>query len=326
MADTNLFRSSIARRCRPAAPFAIIAALALLLAACGSSSTSSASKHSGWPSTLVVGEVGQENSAALTSSLAPITNLVKKQLGVDLKVVTGTSYSSMIEAQKTGKAQIVLYGPFSWFIAKNKQKLNASLLAIPITAPGTNGSYYSQAVVNPTVSPDITSLNQAKGKSVCFSDPASTSGFLIPSYGLLQVGIDPQKDVKGTFAGSDSTTAIDVSKGQCQIGFTNTVNLPQAEQTHSVDPAKVKVIWQSQQIPASPLAISNSVPASLRTALGKLLINQANSPWLTDHGYCTSVSQCTTTTTQWGYAPPSVANYSLIGTVCKVTKSPACNG
>jgi hypothetical protein len=42
------------------------------------------------------------------------------------------------------------------------------------------------------------------------------------------------------------------------------------------------------------------------------------------HGYCSSEAECTKVTSQWGYAKPSLANYSTIGDICKITKSPSC--
>ena len=108
-------------------------------------------------------------------------------MDVTLKVDTGTSYSAMIEAQEAGKAQLVEYGPFSYEIAVH-QGVKITNVGLVTSAPNTDGSYYSLGVVDPQRTPSITSLKDATGKKVCFSDPASTSGYLYPSYGLLSVG------------------------------------------------------------------------------------------------------------------------------------------
>lgn len=271
-----------------------------------------------------MGEVGAENSTSLESSLAPVAKLMKEQLGITLKVVTGTSYASMIEAQQSGKAQLVTYGPFSYYIAKDLQHLNISIVGIPINKPNTDGSYHSLAVVNPAKNPDIASLADAKGKKVCFSDPSSTSGYLYPSYGLLQLGINPSKNVTPVFAGTDSATAVQAAKGSCQLGFTNTDSLPKAESQGQLKASDVKVIWTSPTIPGSPTAVSDSLPPSLVTALKNLFVNEANSAYLTAHGYCSSVGQCTNVMGRWGYTQGTDATFSQIAQVCKLTKSPAC--
>jgi phosphonate transport system substrate-binding protein len=304
------------------------AVTALVVAPFGFSAAASASVdqnsvNSSWPTSLTLGEVGQENATTLTTSLEPVIQLMKKELDITLNVVTGTSYASMIEAQQAGKAQLIGYGPFSYFIAKN-EGLKIENIGILITAPHTDGGYYSEGVVNPNVTPDIKSIKDFAGKKVCFSDPSSTSGYLYPSYGLLQAGISPTTGVTPVFAGTDTATALEVSKGACQVGFTNNLSLPPAEASKAINAADVKVVWKSVEIPGNPIAVSDSVPASLRTALESLLINKANSAYLTAHGYCSSVASCTTTMGGWGYANPSVFDISKIRNVCKLTKSPAC--
>jgi hypothetical protein len=53
-------------------------------------------------------------------------------------VATGTSYAAMIEAQQAGKAQLIEYGPFSYWIALNRG-LKIENVGIPITSPNTDG-------------------------------------------------------------------------------------------------------------------------------------------------------------------------------------------
>jgi phosphonate transport system substrate-binding protein len=318
------FRVSRWIKVAAAALFAVVTA-----AACGSSGSGTSASgpvnkvHAGWPTTIVMGEVGQENATALTQSLAPMQKLLQAKMGVKLTVVTGTSYASMIEAQQAGKAQLIVYGPFSYVIALNKG-LKIENIGIPIAAPNTDGGYFSQAVVNPKLTPQITSLKDFKGKKTCFSDPASTSGYLYPSYGLLSVGISPTTGVTPVFAGSDSTAPLEVAKGSCQVGFTNNLSLPVIFTQNHIPRSDIKIVWTSPEIPGSPIAASDSLPASFRSALESLLVKDANSPYYAAHGYCSSVAACTTLTAQYGFAAPSVANYSQITQICKVTKSPSC--
>ena len=298
--------------------------------ACGSTSTTSSltgagsnKVHPGWPTTLTIGEVGQENSTTLEASLAPLQKLFEAKLGIKLTVTTGTSYAAMIEAQQAGKAQLIGYGPFSYWLALNKG-LKIQNVGILITAPHSDGGYYSEAVVNPKLTPGITSLKDFAGKKTCFSDPASTSGYLYPSYGLLKAGVSPTTGVTAVFAGSDSTAPLNVAKGSCQVGFTNNLSLPEIFTQNHVPQSDIKIVWKSPKIPGNPIAASDALPASLRSAIENLLVNDANSNYFAAHGYCSSVSACTTLTGQWGYASPSVANYSQIAEVCKITNSPSC--
>jgi phosphonate transport system substrate-binding protein len=301
---------------------------AVTAAACGSSNSGTGSSsgnkvHPGWPTSIVFGSVGADNATTLLQSLAPLQDVLKAKLGIHLTVVTGTSYASMIEAQQAGKAQLIEYGPFSYWIALH-QGLKIQNVGILTNAPNTNGSYYSVGVVNPKLNPAITSIKDFKGKKTCFSDPASTSGYLYPSYGLLSVGISPQTGVTPVFAGSDTTAPLDVAKGSCQVGFSNNLNLPAIFTQNHVPTSDIKIVWKSGAIPGSPVAASDSLPASFRNALENVLVKYGNSAYEAGHHYCSSVTACTNTTGQYGFAPPSAANFSTIAKICALTKSPSC--
>jgi phosphonate transport system substrate-binding protein len=280
--------------------------------------------NSSWPTSLVLASVGQEDATSLEQSLAPLQAVFKKELGLSLTVYTGTSYAADIEAQEAGKAQIVEYGPFSYVIAYYFQHLKIENVGVLLSAPHTNGGYWSYGVVDPKRTPDITSVKDFAGKKVCYSDPSSTSGYLYPSYGLLKAGINPTTGVTPVFAGTDSTTAIDVAKGSCQVGFTNNFNLPEVFSQNHVPRSDLKIVWTSPEIPGNPVAVSDSVPSSLRAAMEKVLVDDANSNYFVAHSYCSSVTQCDNLTGQWGFGPPSDANYQAVLNVCQVTKAPTC--
>ena len=277
-----------------------------------------------WPTSLALASVGAENSTALLASLAPIEDVFKKFMDLTLTVYTGTSYAAVIEAQEAGKVQVAEYGPFSYTIAYYLQHLKIENVGILLAAPGTNGGYWSLGVVDPKRTPGFTSIKQAAGKKVCFSDPSSTSGFLYPSYGLLKAGINPETGVDPVFAGTDSTTALDVYNGGCQLGFTNTFNLPEVFSENHVPKTDLKVIWTSPEIPGNPVAVSDSLPASFRAEFSKVLVDYANSGYMTKAGYCKSVSYCTNLTGGWGFGPPSDATFGVVLQICNLTKAPAC--
>src|ERR1700761_8968500 len=289
---------------RPRIPmWARLAAAAVMtvtaVAACSSASATGATSAAGgtgntvnstWPTTITLGSVGESNATSLMETLQPLQNLLKAKMDVTLKVTVGTSYAAMIEAQEAGKAQMIVYGPFSYWIALN-HGLKIQNVGLLINEPGSDGGYYSEAVVDPQRNPGITSLKDAAGKKTCFSDPASTSGYLYPSYGLLQAGISPTTGVTPVFAGRHSTAPLDVAKGSCQVGFTNNLSLPLIYTQNHIPQSDIKIVWKSVEIPGSPIAASDSLPASLRSTMVNLLVKDANSPYYVAHHYCSSVSQ-----------------------------------
>jgi phosphonate transport system substrate-binding protein len=306
---------------------ALASAALLAVAACGNSKDSAAGAsgkgaHAGWPSTITIGAVPSENATALMASLAPIQQLIKDKLGIDAKVFSGTSYSALIEAQKSGKVDLVEYGPFSFYIAQN-QGVKLQNLGIVTNAANSDGGYYSLGETA-SKNKNIKSIKDFAGKKTCFVDPASTSGYLYPSYGLLQAGINPTTGVTPVFAGGHDSSVLSIAKGTCQVGFSEDSMPPQLEKAGQLAKNAIKVVWKSPEIPGSPIAASTSLPKSLRTQLENVLVHDANAKALAKSGYCSSESECQKKIGFWGYAPPSVANFGQIATICKATKSSSC--
>ena len=82
-----------------------------------------------------------------------------------------------------------------------------------------NPFYKGQFIAN--VASGIKSFADLKGKTFCFVDPNSTSGYIIPRIILKANGIDPDKDFKAVQnAGSHDNVAIAVYKGDCDAGVT----------------------------------------------------------------------------------------------------------
>jgi phosphonate transport system substrate-binding protein len=313
------------KRTKAAALTAMAAVGAVALAACGTSVSSSAtanSTHPGWPSTITIGSIPTENATQLAESLQPIAQMITKKLGVQVKTFAGTSYAALIEAQKAHKVDLVEYGPLSYYIAKN-QGIGVENIGILVQSATDNGNYHSIGWANSSET-SVHSLKDFAGKKTCFVDPASTSGYLFPTYGLMQAGVNATTGVKPVFAGAHDASVEAIAKGTCQVGFSEDTIISELEQSGKVKPSQIRKVWESPVIPGSPIAVSTNLPASFRSALEKVLDDDANVPQLVKAGICKSASSCETTLGMWGFKPPSVANYAVITQVCNETKSVSC--
>ncbi len=104
-----------------------------------------------------------------------------------------------------------------------------------VTEEGQEPGYYSQAIV--PAGSDITSIEDFKGKKVCFVDPSSTSGYLFPSYNLLKAGTRPQYDI--TPRSSPASTDVSVTKVgegvECEAGFAEDSEVEKSDKVKVID-------------------------------------------------------------------------------------------
>lgn len=315
-------------RVRPVSTAIALTALAAVLAGCGDSagspqaaSTDSATAQSG--DTIVFAAVPSENSQSLHSQYGNLVRLLEKETGKKVAYQDATDYAAVIEGQRAGKIDIAGYGPFSYKIAKDSG-VPIGPLAAGITKKGDTPGYHSTAWTRPDTG--IRDLAGTKGKKVCFVDPASTSGNLVPSAGLLAVGIDPTKDLTQVFAGAHDASMISTSTGQCDAGFSQDSMMPSLIEKGQLKEAQLVQIWTSEVIPGSPLAMNTStLDASTQETLKAVFQDKANVEYMTANGICSDGSCTMPGDATWGYAAVTDSTYDPIRKVCDATKASACN-
>ncbi|MEU0964996.1 phosphate/phosphite/phosphonate ABC transporter substrate-binding protein [Streptomyces sp. NPDC005917] len=303
---------------------AVGAASVLALAGCGKSadSASSTAAHGGGGDTLVMAAVPSENSADLKASYQAVIKLLEKETGKKIAFQNATNYAAVIEAQRSGKVQIAMYGPFSYVQARSSG-VKTTPIAAGVAAKGAKPGYQSYGIVKTGSS--IKDLKGFKGKKVCFVDPNSTSGYLYPRAGLLDAGINPDKDITSVMAGGHDASVLAVKSGQCEAGFAyDTMVDKQLIEKGQIKKGEITTVWKSEVIPGSPVAISDSLDADLKKKLTDVFQNKANADYLKAHGYCTG-SKCEVDDAgDWGFAPVTDSLYDGVRKVCDVTKDKQC--
>lgn len=200
---------------------------------------------------------------------ATMTNHLEKILGMKVKVQVGIDYTAVIEALRNNHVDVAYLGPFSYVLADIATKGNVEPLVVGVRKKSGKSAYNSVIVARTD-----SGINKAKdfGKkhTISFSDPASTSGFLVPSYRFAQLGIDPQKDFKQViFAGGHVASLMALNSGKVDGAGTNLPTLEKSIKKGVIDGTKIKIIWKSPDIPGSPLTVRKDIPWKVKYLLLK---------------------------------------------------------
>ncbi|MCG8605157.1 phosphate/phosphite/phosphonate ABC transporter substrate-binding protein, partial [bacterium] len=126
---------------------------------------------------------------------ATMTQHIEKILGLTVKVQVGIDYTAIIEALRNKHIDVAYLGPFSYVLADIATEGNVEPLVVGVRKK-TGKSAYNSVIVARSDSGIKDPKEFGKKHTISFSDPASTSGFLVPSFRFAQLGIDPQKDFK----------------------------------------------------------------------------------------------------------------------------------
>ncbi|WP_082492029.1 phosphate/phosphite/phosphonate ABC transporter substrate-binding protein [Leifsonia sp. Root4] len=259
--------------------------------------------------TLVFGVV--PDTVDTQTNYQPLMDYIAEITGKEVEYHESTDYAALIEAAVAGKIDVASFSGFTYVTATNNGAKITPFASI-ITQEGEEPGYYSEAIVPEGSS--ITSIDGFKGKKVCFVDPSSTSGYLFPSYNLLEAGIDPEKDVTPVFAGKHDVSALKTSEGvECEAGF--------AEDSVAENQAGVKIIAKTK-VPGAPMVVSDSLPAELKTTIVEGLSNITITD-IQDAGIKNADSEGFINTF-YALAPVDDEYYDLIRDICEATNAKQC--
>ena len=271
--------------------------------------TEVAQDRTGWPTTVRVGLFAGDDASATIQSASPLKDMLEEKLGIPVEVTTGTSYSAVIEAMRAGRVEAMEVGPFSYVLAV--QEASAEAIAVAVSAPDETNPVYNASVPDVYYSVYITkkgsgiaTVEDLKGKTFAFVDPASTSGHLAPKTGLIKAGINPDTDMQTVFAGSHPTAVLSVWNDNTEAGATFEGNLYRLAREGQIElcgfpdeqigkqrtPEEIKAVFDacpdgkiviigfSDPIPNTPFAVSSKLPESFKLAVREALLGIKDDP------------------------------------------------
>lgn len=292
------------------------AALVFGLAACSGATaaapgenTADASGYAVNENTLVFGVV--PDSVDTQTNYQPLMDYLADVTGKTVEYHESTDYAALIEASIAGKIDVASFSGFTYITATNNGAKLTPISSI-ITQEGQEPGYYSMAIA-PKDS-DVETIADFAGKKVCFVDQSSTSGYLFPSYNLIDAGIDPKADVTPVFAGKHDVSVLKTGDGvECEVGF--------AEDSEVVKSDDVKIIAETM-VPGAPLVVSTNLPqditAVITDALDEVTIDDIIAAGITsaDGEGFRSVFYAT--------KPVDDQYYDLIRDICQKTEAEQC--
>ncbi len=236
---------------------------------------------------LIMALAPSATTQELQTSGEAIAAKLSEMTGLTIKTVVPTNYAAMIEAMGAGQAHIGWLAPTQYVVAHGKGYADVALVTIRNGSDHYGFQFVANAEAGFTPYYDVTTgkstadaataLAQFADKKPCWTDPLSSSGYVLP-YGLLQA--NNVKVKAGAFVQGHPTVIKSVylsPKGEiCDFGATfidarsNVVNdFPDVND-------KVVIIWVSDPfIPNDNVSFASSVPTELREKLTQALLDLA---------------------------------------------------
>ena len=142
---------------------------------------------------------------------------------------------------------------------------------VPLATKLVDGSAGSDGVIVVRDSSDIRALPDLKGKTFCYPNDKSTSGYVLPRAALKKAGVNPDTDVVPHFSGNHTQVLKDLNAGVCEAGATYSGGYLAADRA-GIPVGQARVLMITGRSPQDMVVAAPTTPAEDRATLGAALL------------------------------------------------------
>lgn len=253
-----------------------------VLAGCGSKASTLGTADN----PIVVAFEPSGTSQEITTGGQELLDQLSQETGLTFKGVVPTSYAALTEAMGSGNAQIGWMATFAYILAHQKGYADVAL----ITSRFGSDHYGSQFIANvssgftpanttekPATEADLPTLLQFKGKTPCFADPESTSGYVIPLIFLKKAGLTDADIPDPVFTGGHTQTVTSIyTGGICDYGATFVDARSNITEDHPDVKDVVQIVFKTEPIiPNDNMSYAPDMPQNLRDQITNAMVKIA---------------------------------------------------
>ena len=198
--------------------------------------------------TFVFTAIPDEDESRLQQRFDKVAAYLQGQLGVEVKFIPVKSYPAAITAFRNDQVQLAWFGGLSGVQARGLVPGSQAI------AQGYEDQFFKSYIIANTstgLSAEKELSDALKGKTFTFGAKGSTSGRLMPEFYLRERFKAAPESIFSRIGFSDdhSRTIAQVQSGAYQVGAVNYTVWENELAAGNIDPAKVKVIWETPTYP-----------------------------------------------------------------------------
>lgn len=216
---------------------------------------------------LRFGMISVENERDAIARLQGFQAYMARELGIPVRIFRGSDYAAVVEAMRSGHAELVYLGPAAYGLARRAMGERVAPVFRYLDNEGMEG-YHSVMVVRADSA--FQRVEDLRGRSLGYADPNSTSGFQAPSWFLRRQGMDPAGFFGRTgFAGSHEQNVMAVINGTFDaavVAYSNDQRntFQRMAEKGMIPDGAVRVVWRSPLIPNGPVVLRMDLPEAFR--------------------------------------------------------------
>ncbi len=232
-----------------------------------------------------------ESTAESADARNGLAKDLSEALGCEVEEIQASDYNAIIEALRTGNADMAYMG--SQALALGVERTDLEPIVMKAEEGDPEKAVYHSVLIANSDNDEINSIEDIKGKTMAFVDPDSTSGNLVPSAEIIRAFPDDDlnSDILHTngdffeavsFSGSHQAGLQAVIKGDVDV-VPISDQILESEIAHgNASEDDIKIIYESGSIPAEAMVVGEHVSEDTRNKLTEFLTSYDNEEYFTD--------------------------------------------
>ncbi len=214
------------------------------------------------------------DSKVLDESSQDLKKFLEKDTGYKFEMSIPQSYIAVVEAFGSKRVDCAVINTFGYLLAHNKYGAEARLIVVRY-----GQSTYQGEFITLESNKKIHNLKDLAGQKFAFVDPASMSGFIVPTKMLKEAGIKLGETI---FAQKHDAVVSMVYQGRVDAGAAfysppangeiQDARILVRTQYPDVE-KKIKVIALTEEIPNDPVAFRKDLPEEMKVKISQGFIN-----------------------------------------------------
>lgn len=233
------------------------------------------------PETLTFSIIPTEETIQELTIYKPVIDYLGKMTGKKIEFYMPTSYATVVEAMIGKWVDVAVHGPYSYVIANSKDP-DIQVFATYAKKPGyiqEEGPGYKAALITKKGS-KFTSIDTLKGATIGLTDPASTSGNLVPRV-VFTKKIDMSLEKyfsKVIYTGGHDLSTMAVYEGKVDAAFVATHRFDNVIERGMVKKEDFNYLWFSPAIPQDPFTYRGSLCPELKKNIQETFLTLHEQP------------------------------------------------
>jgi phosphonate transport system substrate-binding protein len=215
--------------------------------------------------TLRFGHISVEDPAVTYIKYKPLLDIISGQTGYKVILIQKITYSEMNEAFINNEIDMGILNSFSYIQIEKE----ADIIPLARRVIETSGSYRSYIIIRRDS--EITGYTDLKGRVFAFSDPDSTTGYLLPRAMLINNSIDIETDLADfIFIGKHDSLIYSILNRTADAGAVASYIFDGCAEEIKQN---LYILDKSGLIPLGPFVIKKNLGIELADLVKEILLN-----------------------------------------------------